>query len=102
MTVLRIGVLAPDVLDSNGDAANARVLVARARWAGLEAELVGLHHRDDFRERPDVLVAGTGAELERVQTEHEAGRTEYVRDKQEAETKLEALRRVGAPPAHSV
>ena len=62
MTVLRIGVLAPDVLDSNGDAANARVLVARARWAGLEAELIGLHHRDDFRERPDVLVAGTGAD----------------------------------------
>jgi len=62
VTSLRIGVLAPDVLDSNGDAANARVLVARARWAGLDADLVPLRHRDDFRDRPDVLVAGTGAD----------------------------------------
>jgi CobQ-like glutamine amidotransferase family enzyme len=62
VTSLRIGVLAPDVLDSNGDAANARVLVARARWAGLDADVVPLRHRDDFRDRPDVLVAGTGAD----------------------------------------
>ena len=42
MTTLRIAVLAPDVLDSNGDAANARVLAARARWSGVEAEVVPL------------------------------------------------------------
>lgn len=59
---LRIAVLAPDVLDSNGDAANARVLAARARWSGLAAETVALDSVDDFAVRPDVLVAGTGAE----------------------------------------
>ncbi|KQQ00574.1 MULTISPECIES: type 1 glutamine amidotransferase [unclassified Rathayibacter] len=62
MTTLRIGVLAPEVLDSNGDAANARVLVARARWAGLDAELVPLRAAQDFAVRPDVVVAGTGAD----------------------------------------
>ncbi|MWV49960.1 cobyric acid synthase [Rathayibacter sp. VKM Ac-2803] len=62
MTALRIGVLAPEVLDSNGDAANARVLVARARWAGLDAELVPLRSVDDVTTRTDVVVAGTGAD----------------------------------------
>ncbi|MBF4462298.1 MULTISPECIES: type 1 glutamine amidotransferase [unclassified Rathayibacter] len=62
MTALRIAVLAPDLLDSNGDAANARVLAARARWAGLEAEVVALENVQDTRVRPDVLVAGTGAD----------------------------------------
>ncbi|SMH37913.1 hypothetical protein SAMN06295885_1425 [Rathayibacter oskolensis] len=62
MTTLRIGVLAPEALDSNGDAANARVLVARARWAGLDAEAVQLRSAGDFAVRPDVLVAGTGAD----------------------------------------
>ena len=59
---LRIGVLAPAALDSNGDAANARVLAARARWAGLQADVVALAEVDDFAVRPDVLVAGTGAD----------------------------------------
>ena len=62
MTTLLIGVLAPDVLDSNGDAANARVLAARATWAGLDVRVVPLRERADFSERPDVLVAGTGAD----------------------------------------
>ncbi|MCJ1673313.1 MULTISPECIES: hypothetical protein [unclassified Rathayibacter] len=62
MTTLLIGVLAPDVLDSNGDAANARVLAARAGWAGLDARLLPLREKADFAERPDVLVAGTGAD----------------------------------------
>lgn len=62
MTTLLIGVLAPDVLDSNGDAANARVLAARAGWAGLDARIVPLRTEADFAERPDVLVAGTGAD----------------------------------------
>nr|WP_254304517.1 hypothetical protein [Rathayibacter sp. VKM Ac-2835] len=57
-----IGVLAPDVLDSNGDAANARVLAARAGWAGLDVRVVPLIGQDDFSDRPDVLVAGTGAD----------------------------------------
>ncbi|MDY0912681.1 hypothetical protein [Rathayibacter festucae] len=62
MTTLLIGVLAPDVLDSNGDAANARVLAARAGWAGLDARVLPLREAADFSERPDVLVAGTGAD----------------------------------------
>ncbi|ROS29739.1 hypothetical protein EDF22_1491 [Rathayibacter sp. PhB127] len=62
MTTLLIGVLAPDVLDSNGDAANARVLAARAGWAGLDARVLALREEADFAERPDVLVAGTGAD----------------------------------------
>lgn len=62
MTTLRIAVLAPDVLDTNGDAANARVLAARARWAGADAEVVPLARPEDAEVRPDVLVAGTGAE----------------------------------------
>ncbi|PPH11769.1 cobyric acid synthase [Rathayibacter sp. AY1C1] len=62
VTTLRIAVLAPDVLDSNGDAANARVLAARARWSGVEAEVVPLATASDAEVRPDVLVAGTGAD----------------------------------------
>ncbi|KZX20070.1 type 1 glutamine amidotransferase [Rathayibacter tanaceti] len=62
MTILRIAVLAPHLLDSNGDAANARVLAARARWAGIETDVVPLITPADAVTRPDVLVAGTGAD----------------------------------------
>ncbi|PPF31779.1 hypothetical protein C5C18_03500 [Rathayibacter tritici] len=62
VTTLRIAVLAPDVLDSNGDAANARVLAARARWSGVAADVVPLAVAADAEVRPDVLVAGTGAD----------------------------------------
>lgn len=61
-STLRIAVLAPRALDSNGDAANGRVLAARARWAGLNAEVVALETADDFSVRPDVVVVGTGAD----------------------------------------
>lgn len=64
MTTLRIAVLTPDVLDSNGDAANARVLAARARWAGADADVFPLARPEDAAVRPDVLVAGTGAEAD--------------------------------------
>ncbi|AJM77645.1 type 1 glutamine amidotransferase [Rathayibacter toxicus] len=62
MTILRIAVLAPDALDSNGDAANARVLAARAHWSGCDAAVLALRESVDPMTRPDILVVGTGAE----------------------------------------
>ncbi|AZZ48815.1 hypothetical protein C5C31_03940 [Rathayibacter rathayi] len=64
VTTLRIAVLTPDVLDSNGDAANARVLAARARWSGIAADVVPLAAAADAEVRPHVLVAGTGADYD--------------------------------------
>ena len=38
LDMIGVGIIVPvlpELLDSNGDAANARVLAARARWAGI-------------------------------------------------------------------
>lgn len=62
-STLTIAVVLPELLDSNGDAANARVLAARARWAGIAGvQLVSLRTDwSDVSSTPSVIVVGTGA-----------------------------------------
>jgi CobQ-like glutamine amidotransferase family enzyme len=56
--------LLPALLDTNGDAANARVLAQRARWAGLDAEVVEVHGPADLPDRADVVVIGSGTDAD--------------------------------------
>lgn len=63
----------PEVLDVNGDAQNALVLAQRARWAGLDVELVPVRAGDAVPERPAAVVLGSSVdgELPRIRRELE-------------------------------
>jgi len=57
----------PERLDVNGDAQNALVLAQRARWAGLDVELVAVSPGDRVpSERPAVIVVGSSVDSELV------------------------------------
>jgi CobQ-like glutamine amidotransferase family enzyme len=60
--VLTIVSLLPELLDTNGDAANARVLAQRARWAGIAAEVVQVRSLADLPEQVDAVVIGSGSD----------------------------------------
>lgn len=56
---LVIASLFPSILNTNGDAANARVLAQRARWAGLDdVHLVGVESADQMPNAVDIIVLG--------------------------------------------
>jgi len=59
---LTIASLIPSLQNTNGDAENAAVLAARARWAGLEARVVPVESREDLPERVDAVVIGSGSD----------------------------------------
>ena len=59
---LRILSILPELLDTNGDAANARVLAQRARWAGVEAAVVPVRTKADVPEHVDAVVIGSGTD----------------------------------------
>ena len=61
---LTIVTLLPHLLDTNGDAANARVLAQRARWGGLDAEIVQVRTVDDVPAAVDLVVIGSGTETD--------------------------------------
>lgn len=63
---LTIVTLFPRLLDTNGDAANARVLAQRARWAGLSARIVPVHSAGDLPEAVDLVVIGSGTDTDLV------------------------------------
>lgn len=54
--------LLPELLNVNGDAENTRVLVERAKWAGLKPEVVYANHAKDIPENPDLVVIGSGVD----------------------------------------
>ena len=54
--------LLPCLLDTNGDAGNARVLAQRARWSGREARVVDVHTRSDLPEHVDAVSIGSGTD----------------------------------------
>ncbi|KFF60404.1 hypothetical protein JF66_04725 [Cryobacterium sp. MLB-32] len=56
----------PDLLNTNGDAANARVLAQRARWSGHEAEVVDVRTRADLPAFVDAVVIGSGSDSQLV------------------------------------
>lgn len=59
---LTIVSLLPELLNTNGDAANARVLAQRARWAGLEAIVIPVRTAADLPEQVDAVVIGSGTD----------------------------------------
>jgi CobQ-like glutamine amidotransferase family enzyme len=65
---LTIVSLLPRLLDTNGDAANARVLAQRARWAGVDATVVPVHTSADLPATADVVVIGSGTDTDLVGT----------------------------------
>ena len=54
--------LLPRLLDTNGDAGNARVLAQRARWSGRNAQVVEVHSRADLPEHVDAVAIGSGTD----------------------------------------
>jgi CobQ-like glutamine amidotransferase family enzyme len=67
-TPLTIVSLLPGLLDTNGDAANARVLAQRARWAGVDALVVPVHSVDELPDPVDLVVIGSGTDTDLAAT----------------------------------
>jgi hypothetical protein len=61
----------PRLLDTNGDAANARVLAQRARWAGVQADVVSVHSIADLPAAVDLVVIGSGTDADLPATRDE-------------------------------
>jgi CobQ-like glutamine amidotransferase family enzyme len=61
---LTIVSLLPRLLDTNGDAANARVLAQRARWAGIPADVVPVNTVADLPDTVDLVVIGSGTDAD--------------------------------------
>jgi CobQ-like glutamine amidotransferase family enzyme len=59
---LTIVSLLPSLQNTNGDAENAAVLAARARWAGLDARVVAVERVDELPSRVDAVVLGSGSD----------------------------------------
>ncbi|TFD48079.1 cobyric acid synthase [Cryobacterium sp. TMT1-2-1] len=63
---LAIVCLLPETLGGNGDAANARVLVQRARWAGMQADIIPVRTRADLPPQVDAVIVGSGTDADLV------------------------------------
>ncbi|MEL4318265.1 cobyric acid synthase [Leifsonia sp. YIM 134122] len=61
-TTFTIAVIAPSLLNTNGDAENARVLARRAEWAGETATIVAVEAASDLPEGVDAVVIGSGSD----------------------------------------
>jgi CobQ-like glutamine amidotransferase family enzyme len=59
---LTIVSLLPALQNTNGDAQNAAVLAARARWAGLDAVIADVESAADLPDRVDAVVLGSGSD----------------------------------------
>lgn len=59
--MIKILQLFPDHLDLNGDGGNVQVLLKRAVWGGLAAELLAIYPGENPTERPDVVIIGHGS-----------------------------------------
>lgn len=59
---LHIVSLIPALLNTNGDAENANVLAARARWAGIETEVFEINDVSHLPDRVDAVVIGSGSD----------------------------------------
>ncbi len=54
--------LLPRLLNTNGDAGNARVLAQRIRWSGHDARVVDVHSHADVPEEVDAVSIGSGTD----------------------------------------
>ncbi|MEJ3403246.1 hypothetical protein WDJ51_00740 [Rathayibacter sp. YIM 133350] len=61
-TDFTIAVIAPSLLDTNGDAQNADVLAARIRWSGQTARVAVVETAADMPQRVDAVVIGSGSD----------------------------------------
>ncbi|MET0725684.1 MAG: glutamine amidotransferase [Leifsonia sp.] len=59
---LTIAVIAPSLLNTNGDAENARVLARRAEWAGASVRIVDVESPSDLPAVVDAFVIGSGSD----------------------------------------
>jgi CobQ-like glutamine amidotransferase family enzyme len=66
MTALNIVCLLPGLQDTNGDAANARVLAQRARWAGHTATVIDVSTAAELPAVIDAVVIGSGTDADLV------------------------------------
>lgn len=64
MTDLVIAVIAPSILNANGDAENAQVLARRAEWAGASASIVPVEHPEQLPASLDAVVIGSGSDAD--------------------------------------
>lgn len=67
MRALTIVSVLPELLGTNGDAANARVLAQRARWAGIDADIIPVRTAADLPEQIDLVVIGSGSDTELIE-----------------------------------
>ncbi len=74
--------LFPELLNVNGDSANAIVLETRARWSGFETRLARVRVGEEIEwERPDIVVIGSGSDEDLPKTLSELRRIEScIRD----------------------
>ena len=63
---LTIVTLFPSLLNSNGDAENARVLARRAEWAGATARVVAIEDAAELPDHVDAVVIGSGSDTDLV------------------------------------
>jgi CobQ-like glutamine amidotransferase family enzyme len=61
-TSLTIVSVLPELLGTNGDAANARVLRRRAEWAGFDAQVIDVRTAADLPPIVDAVVVGSGTD----------------------------------------
>lgn len=61
-TEFTIVTLFPSILNSNGDAENARVLARRAEWASASARVVAVEHASELPEHVDAVIIGSGSD----------------------------------------
>ena len=63
---LTIVTLFPSLLNSNGDAENARVLARRAEWAGATARVIAIEDAAELPDHVDAVVIGSGSDTDLV------------------------------------
>ncbi|HEY2060814.1 MAG TPA: glutamine amidotransferase [Amycolatopsis sp.] len=59
-SVLRIGLVLPDILGTYGDSGNAQVLQRRLQWRGITATVAGFDHGETLPSSLDVYLLGGG------------------------------------------
>ena len=64
MVNLVVAVIAPSILNTNGDAENAQVLARRAEWAGAKSDIATIESPADLPDRVDAVVIGSGSDAD--------------------------------------
>ncbi|PRQ12127.1 glutamine amidotransferase [Corynebacterium sp. 13CS0277] len=64
--MIRIGLVLPDVLGTYGDDGNALVLRQRARWRGIDAEIVRITYGQPIPDDLDVYTLGGGEDTAQI------------------------------------